>query len=293
MVQAHEEDKHNAATDSHGGGLPLRPIGSGSDFTPFTHHLGIASLSLQYTGEEDQSGVYHSLYDSFDHYLRFGDPGLVYGVLLAETCGHLILRTANADILPLQFTDFADALENYRGEVHRLAEDLRKRSEELSALLDQRAYELAADPTRPVKAPEREPEVPYLNFAPMDNAVARLRKGAASYDDAFRRMMASNALPSGLHRLALNEQLQGIEQALADARGLPGRPWYRNLVYAPGLLTGYAAKTLPGVREALEGSRYGEANEYVLMTAGVIDAYAARVEGATQLLIQDEPQRRF
>ena len=92
---------------------PLQALGSGSDYTPFLQHLGIASLSIEYGGEDKEDGIYHSTYDSFDHYVRFGDPGFAYGVALAQTIGHLMLRAADADVLPFEFKDFADAIARY------------------------------------------------------------------------------------------------------------------------------------------------------------------------------------
>ncbi len=273
-----------AAIAASGADLPLGALGSGSDYTPFLQHLGISALDFGYTGEDEQRGVYHSLYDSFDHYVRFGDPGLVYGVAMAETGGHLMLRMAQADVLPLQFQGFAATLESYREEVHRLADERRKRAEDLAKLLDSDAFTLASDPEHPLRAPQREPQVPFFEFAPLDNAVARLQRVAKTYDDAYARMIASGAPLSEANRGELNDLLRGMEQTLTDARGLPGRPWYIHLIYAPGSLTGYGAKTLPGVREAIEQDRWAEANEYITLTAQALNAYSDRLERATALL---------
>jgi N-acetylated-alpha-linked acidic dipeptidase len=281
---AREEDKRIAAVAATGGDLPLGALGSGSDYTPFIQHLGLMSLNFLYSGEDDQSGVYHSLYDTFEHYVRFGDPDFAYGVALAQTCGHVMLRMADAEILPLQFTPLADTLDGYRLEVHKLADEQRKSADELAKLIDQNAFKLATDPRRPVLAPEREPEVPYLDFAPLDNAVAHLGRSARSYDEAYARLIGSGASLSDAARGQLNDTLRALEQSLTDARGLPGRPWYRHLIYAPGVLTGYGVKTLPGVREAIEQHRYAEANEYVAITAHAIDTYAEHLDAATQLL---------
>jgi N-acetylated-alpha-linked acidic dipeptidase len=135
-----------------------------------------------------------------------------------------------------------------------------------------------------VLAPQREPEVPYLDFAPLDNAVAHLGRSARAYDEAYARLVSSGGSLSDAERGQLNGTLRALEQSLTDARGLPGRPWYRHLIYAPGVLTGYGVKTLPGVREAIEQHRYAEANEYVAITAHAIDTYAEHLEAATLLL---------
>jgi len=278
-----ETDRRTAAAAA-GGDLPLDALGSGSDFTPFIQHLGIASLNFEYTGEDDQSGVYHSLYDTFEHYVRFGDPGFVYGIALAQTSGHTMLRVAQADILPLEFSGFAEALESYRHELHTLTDERRKNAEDLAKLLDQNAFKLAADPTRSLAPPEREPVAPYLNFASFDNAVARIQKLAKSFDEAESRALASGTGLSPERRRELDDLLRGMEQALTDPNGLPGRSWYRHLLYAPGLLTGYGAKTVPGVREAIEANRWDEANEYLERTARVLEGYADRLERGRQLL---------
>src|SRR5215472_1662670 len=142
------------------GDLPIRALGSGSDYTPFLQHLGLAALNIEYRGEDDQAGVYHSTYDSFDHYVRFGDPTFAYGVAEAETAGHVVLRMADADVLPLEFTAFADTIGAYTEELRKLADEKRGKSAQLAKLLEQNAFGLAADPTRPVMAPAREPPVP-------------------------------------------------------------------------------------------------------------------------------------
>ncbi len=273
-----------AATAASGADLPIGALGSGSDYTPFLQHLGIAAIDFAYEGEGEQQGVYHSLYDSFDHYVRFGDPGFAYGVVMSKTGGHLMLRMAQAEVLPLQFEGFAATVERYRQEVHRLADERRQRAEKLARLLDQHAFTLASDPRHPLAPPQREAQVPYLEFAPLDNAVARLEQVAKRYDDAYASMIASGAPLSASHRDELNDLLRGMEQALTDARGLPGRPWYVHLIYAPGSLTGYGAKTLPGIREAIEQDRWADANEYIGLTARALDAYSDRLERATALL---------
>jgi N-acetylated-alpha-linked acidic dipeptidase len=282
--EAKDEDRRKAAKVAGGGDIPLDALGSGSDFTPFMQHLGIASLDLSYGGEDDQGGVYHSLYDTFEHYLRFGDPDFAYGVAEAKTAGRTVLRMANAPVLPLEFSGFAAAVKEYREELGKLVEDRRKKAAALSALLDSRAFELAADPTRPVGPPERIPEVAVLDFAPLDAAIARLAKSAEAHDAARAQLDAGAVSLDARERVKLNALLQGLEQALTDPQGLPGREWYRHLIYAPGLLTGYGVKTLPGVREAAEDDRWDEANRYIGITAAALTAYSDRLDEATALL---------
>jgi N-acetylated-alpha-linked acidic dipeptidase len=281
---ASESEKKDAKIAAGGGDLAIRALGSGSDFTPFLQHLGITALSIEYGGEDDQGGVYHSDYDSFDHYVRFGDPGFVYGIAEAETVGHAILRVADADVLPLQFGAFAETIDGYIAELHALADQKRKTAEDLGKLLDQNAFALASDPTRPVLAPEREPEVPYLDFAALDNVTARLNKSSKAYDEHFSRLEAGATKLSAEQGKQLDDLLRGMEGTLLDAHGLPGRDWYKHLIYAPGLYTGYGVKTVPGVREAIENNQFDEANRFVVMTAAALNAYCDRLDKATALL---------
>ena len=278
------EAKRDAHIAASGADLPIEALGSGSDFTPFMQHLGIASLNFGYSGEAEQGGVYHSTYDTFEHYVRFGDPQFAYGVALAQTAGHVVLRFADADVLPLQFTDFADTIAGYVEELHKLTEEKRKSAEELDKLLDQNVFVLAADPTRVVLPPAREPAVPYLNFAPLDNAVPRLKASAKAYDALYAKLEAGEIKLSPAQVGELNGLLQGMEQSLTQARGLPGREWFKHLIYAPGMLTGYGVKTLPGVRESIESNQWDVANEYSAATAAVLNAYCTRLDKATELL---------
>jgi N-acetylated-alpha-linked acidic dipeptidase len=281
---AKEEDRKKADRVAGDGDIPLDALGSGSDFTPFMQHLGIASLDLSYGGEDDQGGVYHSLYDTFEHYVRFGDPDFAYGVAEAKTAGRTVLRMANAPVLPFEFASLAANVKDYRDELGKLVEDRRKKSEAVASLREARAFELAADPTRVVGPPEGIPEVPTLDFAPLDSAIARLTKSAEAYDAARARFDTGAVTLDRGERAKLNALLQGLEQSLTDPKGLPGREWYRHLIYAPGLLTGYGVKTLPGVREAAEDDRWDEASRYIGITAAALGTYCDRLDEATELL---------
>jgi N-acetylated-alpha-linked acidic dipeptidase len=283
---ASAEARKNAHIAAMGGDVPIEALGTGSDFTPFMQHLGLTTLNIEYGGEGDQSGVYHSNYDTFEHFVRFGDPEFAYGVAEAQTVGHTVLRAADVEVLPLQFAGFADTVAGYLEEVHKIVDDERKSYEEIGKLLDQNAYNLASDPTRPVGPPRREPVVPFINFTPLDNVVLRLKSSAKAYDELYAKYVAGNVKLSPAQVKELNGLLQGMEQTLAPARGLVGREWYRHLMYAPGMLTGYGVKTMPGVREALEANRWGDANEYSEITAAALNAYCDRLERATAVLRQ-------
>jgi len=279
-----DEDKALAAAAASDADVPIGALGSGSDFTPFLQHLGIATLSIEYAGEGENSGIYHSNYDTFEHYIRFGDPSFAYGVAESQTVGHLVLRVADADVLPMQFADFAGVYEGYARELHKLADDKREHTHALSALLTARAFELASDPTRPIGPPAMESDVPFLDFAPLDNAIERLQRSAKAYDAAYERAAVKGlALNSG-QMAELDQVLQGLEQALISDTGLPGRPWYRHLIYAPGMYTGYGVKTMPGVREAIEQRHWDDAGQYIALTARALDAYCQRLDAAATML---------
>ena len=281
---ASEDDKKAAKVAAAGGDLNIEALGSGSDFTPFLQHLGIASLNIGFEGEADGDGVYHSNYDSYDHYIRYGDPGFVYGIAEAQTVGHLILRMADADVLPLQFAAFSNVVDGYVGELHELADQKRKSAVELGKLFDQNSFALAADPTRRLLPPERDPEVPYLNFAPLDNVVDRLKKSTKAYDDSYAKVLAGQTKLTAAQLKEINGDLREMEAALTDTHGLPGRDWFKHLVYAPGLYTGYGVKTLPAVREAVEQNHWDEANQYAVTTAAALAAYCDRLDKTTKLL---------
>lgn len=240
----------------------LYALGSGSDFTPFLQHAGIASLNVSYDGESDY-GVYHSAYDSFDHYSRFGDPGFAYGVVQAKTTGRMMLRLANADTLPFETTSLADTLDRYLEEVTSLVTELRESAKEKNVQVRERTAELAADPTKPFLAPKMAEDVPHLELAPLQNAVARVQERARAFDAKESRSDAT---------------LMRLEQALTRVEGLPVRPWYRHHVYAPGFYTGYGVKTFPGVREAIEQKKWKEANEQIVILANVLNRYASMLE---------------
>ena len=260
------------------GGTSIGDLGSGSDYSPFVQHVGVASIDVGFGGEGQSGGVYHSAYDTFEHYDRFGDPGFHYGVTLAKTAGRLVMRAADADIEPFAFTPLARTVAEQVHELKTLADNARDRAKGVDALLDQDAYRLAADPSQGFAPPPRLDTPPAIDFAALDAAVSRLSASAAAYDAAAGGPV-SPAAAAGADAI-----LHAAEQRLTDPRGLPGRPWYQNLAYAPGLLTGYGAKTLPGVREALESRRWQEAEEYIGRTAAAFNRLSAGLDEATQAL---------
>jgi N-acetylated-alpha-linked acidic dipeptidase len=261
--------------------FPIEALGSGSDFSSFLQHLGVPALDVGFSEEGNTRGVYHSRYDTFEHHSRFVDPGFVYDALLAKTIGRMVLRVADSNVPVQREMDFADAVSNYLDEVKKLADDKREEAETQAGLLRDHAFQLAADPTKSSGLPTPLQPVPHIEFATLEDAVDRLKHSAKAYDDA----LAEHSSGLSGARLAHVQMLMfDIDQTLAPDVGLPGRPWYKNLIYAPGRFTGYGAKTLPGVREAIEEQRWADANRYVKLTADALNAYSDHLDKATAVL---------
>lgn len=257
--------------------LRIDALGSGSDYTPFLQHLGIASIDIGFGGESG-GGSYHSIYDSFDHYLRFGDPTFEYGVALAKVGGHAVMRLADAETLPFDFTNFADTIGQYVNEVTRLADTMRDETRTTNQLISSGMLKAVQDPTKTFVVPAVKDDVPYLNFAPLQNALTKLNKSAAR----FRKASAGKSLSKDL-QVRLDEILFKSERSLTDSNGLPRRDWFRHEIYAPGFYTGYGVKTLPGIREAIEQRNWKEAAEEIGIVANIIDGFAAQIDKAAGL----------
>jgi N-acetylated-alpha-linked acidic dipeptidase len=264
-----------------GGDMPIGALGSGSDYSAYLQHLGLPALNLGFGGEDEGDGVYHSVYDSFYHFTTFDDPGLKYGAVLSKVVGRLVLRIADSDTTPQRFTDFSDTVSIYLNEVTKLADERRAEDEKRTKLFADGAFKLASDPLNPVGPAPEKAATPRIELAVLANAVDRLGKAAKAYDAAYAEKGADLKQPA---RDQLNALLRDIDQLLLDPRGLPERDWYKHLIYAPGRFTGYGAKTLPGVREAIEERRFDDANLYTARIAAVLDAYSARLDAARSVI---------
>ena len=277
LVKGGAEEKREVRQRS---GLSIYALGSGSDYTPFLQHLGVASLDIRYGGEGINEGVYHSVYDSFDHYTRFGDPSFDYGIALVQTAGRTILRLANADTLPLEFRHFSQTLAKYIREVSKLADDMREETEEKNRLIAEKAFEVVADPTKVYVAAQPETAVPFFNFAPLQNALSKLQEAARKYEQSATRSV--HLAPEA--QKEMDQILMQTERALLRADGLPRRPWYKHLIYAPGFYTGYGVKTLPGVREAIEEREWSEVESQIVIAARALNQFTQQLERASALL---------
>jgi len=257
--------------------LRIDAAGSGSDYTVFVDHLGIASLNLGYGGEVD-SGIYHSIYDDFYWYTHFDDPTFVYGRALSQTLGTAVMRLADADVVPLEFNGMADTYARYLDELEKLAKKKRDDAIERDRELDEGVFTAVADPTKKSVPPPRLAIPPYLNFAPLHNAIDTLKTSAKNYQTALAATLANGALAKAS---AVDEKLIATEHALTNDQGLPDRPWFKNQLYAPGFYTGYAVKTMPAIREAIEQDKWPLADQSIEVVAKVLLNEAAAIDGAT------------
>ena len=258
--------------------LRIGALGSGSDFSPFLQHAGIAALDLGYGGE-DSDGIYHSVYDDFYFYTHFLDKDFVYGRALAQTVGTAVIRLADADILPFDFTNLADTVQGY---VKDLQELLKRRQDEIkerNRQIDDGVFAAVNDPRRPRVAPKAEAVPPAINFAPLENASNALIASARRLQKAIAAAKPRLAANRGA-LTSLNAKLRQSEQQLTDPSGLPSRSWYRHLIYAPGLYTGYGVKTIPGVREGIEQGKYSEAEAEITRAAQAIARLVSLLDSA-------------
>jgi N-acetylated-alpha-linked acidic dipeptidase len=244
----------------------LSALGSGSDYSSFLQHLGVPSLDIGYGGE-DGGGEYHSVYDSYDDYSRFKDPTFEYGVVLAKTAGHAILRMADADVLPFNFSDLYQKANYYATDIINSMDDMREATTIENNLLRKKDYQFAADPTKTFIAPQPKSEVPYLDFSSLQNALYNLKLNCDSLTAVLKKL--NNNVPENI-----NVKLYKAEQQLLFDNGLPRRSWYKHSLYAPGFYTGYGVKTLPGIREAIEQRNWKEAQDEIYLTAEAIKKFA-------------------
>jgi N-acetylated-alpha-linked acidic dipeptidase len=264
--------------------LRIEALGSGSDYAPFLDFAGIASINLGFYGESG-GGIYHSVYDDFYWYTHFADTDFVYGRALAQTAGTALMRMADAELLPFDFHNFADTVHSYVGELKKLLKDQQTEIEETNKELDEGVFAATADPKKTSVPPARKAVPPYLNFAPLENADATLTESADRFNKALAATKAKGDLSIDPQTLAeINGLLIQSERKLTSDAGLPGRPWYKHQIYAPGAYTGYGVKTLPAVREAMEQENWKQAEDEVPLVAKVLEDEAALIDSVTKLL---------
>ena len=230
--------------------LRIGALGSGSDYTPFLQHLGIASMNTGFGGDGG-GGVYHSIYDSFAWYTKFGDPTFEHGRALSQVNGTIVMRLADAEVLPFEFTNLAETIGRYVDEIDKLT----------------------------IKGKQQRD----IDLAPLRSAVSSLAEGARRYEDALGKASA-NGFTQVKQAKALNQLLYQSERKLTNEKGLPRRPWFTHQIYAPGFYTGYGVKTIPGVREAIEQKQWDEVGPEMKKATSAIQALASQIEAAARML---------
>ena len=261
--------------------LRINALGSGSDYTAFLDHLGIASIDLGFGGE-DEGGIYHSVYDDFNWYTHFADTDFRYGRALSQTAGLAVLRLADAEILPFDFADFTDTVQRYVEEIQKLAQTQRAGIVEKNREIEEGTFAANDDPRHKTVPPVTEAVPPFLDLAPLENGLAALQTASTRYDKAFEHAReTSGSIPAHLALRALNADLIAVERSLTLSDGLPGRAWFQHQIYAPGLYTGYGVKTLPGVRESIEQKQWKLAQEQIVRVGGVLENAGERIQSAT------------
>jgi N-acetylated-alpha-linked acidic dipeptidase len=268
--------------------LRIGALGSGSDYTPFLQHLGIASLDIGYGGE-DQSGIYHSIYDDFYWYTHFSDTAFVYGRALAQAAGQAVMRLANADILPFAFSNLAETAERYITELQQLRDRRAMEIAERDKQIEENLFAITSDPRAPIRAPAPEVRAPQLEFAPLLNAVDSLTRAAQRYERVYAQWVerggVTQAGSAGASTLkSINERLSQAERALTSPEGLSRRSWYTHMLYAPGFYTGYGVKTMPGVREAIEQGEWTSVNSEISRVAAALNREATVVSQLAESL---------
>ena len=265
--------KENMAKKS----MTISALGSGSDYSSFLQYAGIPSLNIYYGGE-NAGGEYHTAYDSYDYYSRFGDPGFNYGRALSQTIGRAVLRMADANTLPFEFKNLHKTISSYVAEMISMTDQMRESTAVYNQVISGNNYQLAADPAKPEKLPIRKTEVPYIDFSALQNSLVNLELSATALSD---RIAKGNIALTSLK--ALNEALYQAEQSLLTTAGLPRRPWYKHTIYAPGFYTGYGVKTIPGVREAIEQRDWKEAQDQIEIAAKAISRLAEHLNNTIKL----------
>lgn len=226
------------------GPMRLGALGAGSDYVAFFHHIGISSFNVGFGGEG--GGVYHSAYDTLNWFLKFSDGDLSFGRALTQVTSTMAMRLADAPVLPYQFNDLARTVKIYMDGLQK--------------------------------------DFPNAELKDAFASQARLATSARAFEEEYAASLKRVAAGPQDRLVKLNAMLFKSERALLAHAGLPGREWYKHTLYAPGQLTGYGAKTLPGVRETLEQGRTDVAREQVKLLSKALKDCAARIEDATQLL---------
>ncbi|MBI79514.1 MAG: folate hydrolase [Gammaproteobacteria bacterium] len=274
LVNGSDSDKDRV---SRGDDLRINALGSGSDYSPFLQHLGVASAHLNFSGEGD-GGSYHTLYDTYNHYTTWRDPDLVYREVLAKVAGRTTLRLSEARILPFKFSNFIDTVNLYLEQIQHFSDNIREQRKNINSLLADDVYRLALDPGKSILPPNQRTLVPYFNFSILNNSLESLSTAIYEYENAYQEKQISNE-----NVVKLNKLLYQSERVMTRDHGLPNRPWYKHHIYAPGFYTGYGVKTLPGIREAIEENDFDLVDHQISIVADIINELTDNLHEAISL----------
>ncbi len=272
------------------GDLRIGALGDGSDYTAFLDYTGVAALNMGFGGESG-GGVYHSIYDDFYWYTHFGDTKFVYERALAQMAGSTVMRFADADLLPFDPLGSADTVKRY---ITELKKELKQKQDEVrehNREVEEGVFIATADPEKQYVPPSPKSMPPYLNFAPLENGVEAYARAAQRYRQAIARLNENGGKAWESPTLKeINARLLLTERTFTVSQGLKERPWFKHQIYAPGAYTGYGAKTIPAVREAMDANKWQEADEGAVLVGQVLMKEASLVDSIAQELEQAEGQ---
>ncbi|MFZ2083648.1 MAG: M28 family metallopeptidase [Candidatus Sulfotelmatobacter sp.] len=218
------------------GEVPVGDLGSGSDYSAFQQHLGVPSSDISSSGPY---GVYHSVFDNFAWFKKFGDPDFVYEQQMARIFGLEAVRMADADVLPYDYEEYGKEVATYLDAAGKRAEN---------------------------------------KFGDHVLDLGAATAAAKHFQDAGTKILSKQKNPPR-DAARLNQALRGAERALLVPEGLPHRPWFRHAIYAPGEYTGYAAVVIPGVNEALDKGDVERARQQLAVLAAALERAAKALEG--------------
>ncbi|HET7890811.1 MAG TPA: transferrin receptor-like dimerization domain-containing protein [Candidatus Sulfotelmatobacter sp.] len=260
--------------------LAIGALGDGSDYASFLDHAGISALNIGYGGEND-ANAYHSIYDDFYWYTHFIDTDFSYGRALAQTGGTTVMRLADADVIPFEYSGMAETIGKYVTELEKQLKDKQEEINERNLELKEGVFSATADPRKTSTLPLRESSPPYMNFAPLKNGVEAIKHSAERYQAALAKALAEGSPAVSPQTVAsLNSDLLKIQRTFLTERGLPERPWFKHQLYAPGAYTGYGAKPIAAVREYMDEKKWTEAEAEVPAVAKVLNDVAAAIAKA-------------
>ncbi len=274
----HGAQKPEDRESARGNDLRIGALGDGSDYASFLDHAGVASLNIGFGGES-QGGIYHSIYDDFYWYTHFGDPEFVYERALSQLGGTMVMRMADADLLPFDPSTSADTISRYVKELKTELKEKQDKVRERNRQIEEGVFTATADPTKKYVPPAKEPMPPFLNFAPLENGIAAYERAAHRYKAAYSKLAEANPTVWESPELQqINQQLILTERTFMTAEGLKERPWFKHQIYAPGAYTGYGVKTIPAVREMMEEDKWTDADNGSVIAGGVLVKEAALVD---------------